>query len=192
MLPAGNDRPAPEATEPPGLTELFREFLSVGVSGFGGAMPFGRRMLVERRCWLTEAEFNELMSLCQFLPGPNIVNVSLAVGLRFRGLLGALAAITGILGVPVLLVVGAGILYDHFGHFAVVDRALRGIAVVAAGLVFATGVKMSRALPRAVAVWAFFAASCLTVGLLHLPLGWVLPALAVLSVSWAWQRERTG
>lgn len=174
----------------PGLGVLFREFLGVGVSGFGGAMPFGRRMLVERQRWLTEAEFNELMSLCQFLPGPNIVNVSLAVGLRFRGLPGACAAILGILGVPVALVVCAGILYDHFGHFAVVDRALRGIAAVAAGLVFATGVKMARVLPRHAAVWIFFAASFIGVAWARLPLGWVLPALALLSIGWAWHREK--
>ena len=64
-------------------TDLFVGFLKVGLSGFGGVLPFARRMLVEQRRWLTEREFIEVLSLSQFLPGPNIVNVSIIVGSRF-------------------------------------------------------------------------------------------------------------
>ena len=52
-------------------------------------MPWARRMLVEERRWLTAQEFTDLFGLCNFLPGPNIVNVSVVVGARFDGPRGA-------------------------------------------------------------------------------------------------------
>ena len=45
-------------------------------------------------------EFNDILALCQFLPGPNIVNVSAVFGMRVRGVAGALACLTGLLGPP--------------------------------------------------------------------------------------------
>jgi len=48
-------------------------------------MPFARRMLVEERRWLNAEEFTDVLSLCQLLPGPNIVNVAVCVGARFHG-----------------------------------------------------------------------------------------------------------
>ena len=80
------------ATATPTLRELFFGFMQVGVSGFGGVLPFARRMLVEERRWLTADEFNEVLSLGQFLPGPNIVNVSVIVGRRFHRVAGSIVA----------------------------------------------------------------------------------------------------
>jgi len=69
----------------PTVGELFRGLLSIGIIGFGGVLPWARRMVVEQRRWLTPAEFTDLLGLCQFLSGPNIVNFATAVGSRFRG-----------------------------------------------------------------------------------------------------------
>ena len=63
-------------------------------------MPFARRMLVEERRWLTEHEFVEVLSLSQFLPGPNIINVSIIVGSRFAGPAGSFAASLGLMLMP--------------------------------------------------------------------------------------------
>src|SRR5579863_6568850 len=88
--------PAEGGRDSPGPGDLFLAFLTVGLSGFGGVLPFARRMLVERRAWLSQAQFNETLALCQTLPGPNIVNVSVVVGARFAGVAGAVAAVTGL------------------------------------------------------------------------------------------------
>ncbi len=172
----------------PDLREIFCEFMYVGLSGFGGALPFGQRMLVERRRWLSEQEFNETLSLCQLLPGPNIVNVACIVGQRFRGLPGVLAAGAGILGLPILLAVGAGILYGRYGQSLAVNRALHGVAAGAAGLVIATGIKMARALPLVWPVWLFVILAFVGAALTRLPLVALLPVLGGLSVTWAWRR----
>jgi chromate transporter len=82
------------------LGELYRGFLHAGARGFGGAMPWARRMLVEERRWLTAQEFTDVFSLCNFLPGPNIVSVSVIVGSRLAGPRGAVTAFAGLLTVP--------------------------------------------------------------------------------------------
>ena len=64
--------PAPR----PSTTALFVGFLNIGLMGFGGVLPMARRLLVEDKRWLTPAEFNELLALCQFLPGGNIMTLS--------------------------------------------------------------------------------------------------------------------
>jgi len=71
--------------DPPTIGALFAGFFSIGICGFGGVLPWARRMIVEQRRWLTAAEFTDLLALCQFLPGPNIINLSVALGSRFRG-----------------------------------------------------------------------------------------------------------
>ena len=180
--------PVPAASrDVPGLRVLFYEFMYVGLSGFGGALPFGQRMLVEQQRWLTEEEFNETLSLCQLLPGPNIVNVACIVGQRFRGLPGVLAAGGGILGLPILLAIGAGILYGRYGQSLAVNRALHGVAAGAAGLVVATGIKMARALPLVWPVWLFVILAFVGAALTRLPLLAMLPVLGGLSVVWAWR-----
>jgi len=67
--------------EPPSLSELFLAFFAVSLSGFGGTLPWAYRMVVEKRRWMTAAEFSEVFSLCQFLPGANVVNFSVVFGM---------------------------------------------------------------------------------------------------------------
>ena len=86
-----------EAPAPPSLPALFLGFMAAGMVGFGGVMPWARRMVVERRRWLTAAEFTDLLGLCQFLPGGNIINVTIALGARFHGATGAATAFTGLM-----------------------------------------------------------------------------------------------
>src|SRR5579863_2491216 len=100
----------------PGPGALFMAFLGVGLSGFGGVLPFARRMLVEKRAWLSGEAFNETLALCQTLPGPNIVNVSVVVGARFAGPAGALAAVTGLMAAPVAIVLVLASLYGRYGE----------------------------------------------------------------------------
>ena len=79
----------------PSCGELARGFCEIGLLGFGGVLPWARWMVVEQRRWLTGAEFTDLLALCQFLPGPNVVNLSVALGARFQGARGALASLAG-------------------------------------------------------------------------------------------------
>ncbi len=76
----------PSATAPaPSHAELFLAFFKITLSGFGGTLPWTRRMFVEKKRWMTAEEFNDVYALCQFLPGPNIVNLTAVFGSRMRG-----------------------------------------------------------------------------------------------------------
>ncbi|MBV9537810.1 MAG: chromate transporter [Acidisphaera sp.] len=139
----------------PGLRALFAGFFEVGMLGFGGVLPLARRMIVERRRWLTAPEFTDLLALCQFLPGGNIINVSVTVGLRFRGVPGALAALLGLLAAPTAVALALAAVYMRTRDEPAVRRLFAGLAAAAAGLVLATAIKIARPLigqPRALAV----------------------------------------
>ena len=185
--PAAGDAPA--AT--PGLAELFVGFLMVALPAFGGVLPWAHRSLVEQRRWLSSEEFTDMLALCQILPGPNIVNMSIAVGSRFRGLPGACAALFGLLGAPVTIVIILGALYGRYGELPGIRGMLAGIAAAAAGLIVAMAGKIAMPLlrrhfaPTAVfALLAFFG-----VAVMRWPLHWVLLAVAPLSIAAAWRRR---
>src|ERR1700749_1528175 len=82
---------APEHAPAPTTREIFMGFLGLGLTSFGGALPLARRTIVDRHRWLTAAEFTDLLGLCQFLPGGNVINLSVALGMRFHGWGGAVA-----------------------------------------------------------------------------------------------------
>ena len=180
---------APPSTTP-GTRELFLRFTQVAVSGFGGVGPWAQRMLVEERRWLSAEEFTDMMSLCQFLPGPNIVNVAVCVGARFHGVRGALAAFAGLMAAPFAIVLGLGVLYTRYGDVPEVASAFRGISAAAAGFIVAIGLKMaaSRRLRSAMAVFAVI--TFISIALVRLPLGVFLLVAAPASVAVAFWRRK--
>src|SRR3954467_2802244 len=112
----------------PGLAELFVAFVMVSLSGFGGVLAWTRRMIVERRHWMTAEEFNAAYSLCNFLPGPNIVHCSVVFGSRIAGPGGAVVPVAGLIGPPVALVLVCAALYAQFGQVDAVCHVLVRLA----------------------------------------------------------------
>ena len=139
----------------PDLKALFLGFSSVGLSGFGGVLPFARRMLVEERQWMAAEEFNAQLGLCQFLPGPNVVNLAVLVGKRYQGLAGAIVAPVGLLAGPFLIVLLLALLYDHYGSLPLAQGMLRGIAAAGCGLLFAMAWRMGSAIKDKMAFLPF-------------------------------------
>ena len=177
--------PSPRAT----TRALFTEFLMVGMSGFGGVMPFARRMMVERRGWLSEQEFTEVLALAQFLPGPNIVNVAIIVGRRFQGVAGAFAATTGLMLMPLVVVLLLATVYARFAQIDAVRGACDGVSAAASGLVLAMGIRMARPIARTPWQMGIAALAFVAIGIARLPLLWVLAALVPLAVGIAWRRR---
>src|SRR5262245_24126109 len=137
-----------EATpaSPPTVLELFISFATISLSGFGGVLYWSRRVLVERRKWMTPAEFNDAYALCQILPGPTIVNLSVVFGRSIRGLPGAAVALMGLIGPGVVIVIFFAFLYSIFGTIEGLQRMLTGVAAAAAGLVISMTGKMAEPL----------------------------------------------
>jgi chromate transporter len=175
--------PVPPGASPPSLAEIFIGFLTLSLIAFGGALPLAYREIVQRRRWLDDQEFTDLLGLCQFLPGGNVINLSVAIGMKFRGVAGALAGLLGMILVPSLVVIGLGVLYQRTHDDPHVRHLFAGLAAAAAGLLVAMGLKIAWALRRepvlgVIAVLAFIAIAMLRVPLL--PTMFILTPISIL------------
>ena len=183
--PAAMAAPDLSRSTPPGLLALFAAFARMSLSGFGGALAFARRGIVEQHRWMTAEEFNETFALCHFLPGPNIVNLSVVFGSRFRGVPGSIAAFAGLVGPPVVIVTILAVLYGRYGEIDALRRILGGVSCAAIGLLISTVFRMMlplikrRDLVGLVVMLAVFAA----IGLLRLSLPAVLLVAIPLSLA---------
>jgi chromate transporter len=180
--------PAPSPADRPTLAAVFRAFAVVSLSGFGGALPWARRMIVERKRWMSAEEFNEAFALSQFLPGPNVINFSVVFGARFGGAPGAAVALAGLLGPPLAIVMVLAILYARFGDIEMLSRVLAGVTAAAVGLLIAVVAKMAAPMflgrwnsGPVIAILAFIG-----VAIMQWPLPIVFAVLAPVSVAFAW------
>lgn len=184
--------PALPRPQPQSLSDLFFSFSILALQGFGGVLAVVQRELVEKKKWMTNEEFVEEWAVAQIMPGPNVVNLSVMIGERYFGWRGALAGLAGMLTFPTLVVLGAALLYAHFAQNPQVAGALRGMAAVAAGMVAATAFKLAAPLkkhPLGQGLCALLAALCFAmVGLLHWPLGWVVPGLGLVACALTWRK----
>jgi chromate transporter len=179
-----------DATIRPSLAALFLGFFTVGVYGFGGVLPWARRMVVEQKRWLTAGEFTDMLGLCQFLPGGNIMNVTIALGARFHGIAGAVAAFLGLMTGPVAIVIGLGVIYDRYAELPMVRHGFAALAAAAAALVLANALKIAAPLRSRPLGLAIAAVTFVAIAVLRLPLPWALPTLAALSTVLLWRFGR--
>lgn len=181
-----------ERPRPRSLGELFWAFTWLALQGFGGVLAVVQRELVERRRWLTNEEFLEDWAVAQILPGPNVVNLSLMVGDRYFGARGAVAAVAGMLLLPMLLVVGVAAVYALFADHPRVAGALRGMGAVAAGLVAGVGCRLAASLLKhplgPLPCGLLAAATFVAMTVLRLPLAWVLPAVGGAACALTWRK----
>ena len=191
--------PVPPATasaevspRPESPRELFIAFTLLALQGFGGVIVVAQRVLCEEKRWLKPVEFLEMLSIGQVVPGPNVCNVALMLGDRFFGWRGAVAALGGLLTVPFGIVLSLVAVYARWAANPAVAGALRGMGAVSAGLIAGTVLKLAQSLrvnPLGVpACVVLGAAAFVLVGLLRLPLVWVLPAIGAVACGLAWRR----
>ena len=179
---------------PQSRLDLFRSFSILALQGFGGVLAVAQCELVDRKQWLTAEEFVEDSAVAQILPGPNVVNLALMIGDRHFGLSGALAALAGMLCLPLIIVITLVALFSGLADMPQVQGALRGMGAVAAGLITATGLKLVPSIgknPMGKSVCATLASlTFICVAFLHLPLAQILLLLGLPACCWAWWRLR--
>jgi chromate transporter len=178
--------PTPTAFVPPPLLEIYTTFTKVALSGFGGVLPVSRHALVEKKKWLTEKEFAEQLAISQLLPGPNIVNLSVALGDKFHGVSGSLAAVAGLFSVPFLLFMTLGWGYHFFSDSLWLKKALLGISAAAAGLIICTAMKLVKSMSRQSWAFAITVAAFIGIVVLHRPLFQVVLIVGVTAVALAY------
>ncbi len=186
--------PAPDlpASIPPGLSALFVAFAKISLAGFGGVLVWARRGIVDQHRWMTADEFNETYALCHFLPGPNVVNLSVVFGSRFRGIPGSIAAFAGLLGPPVVIMTILAALYVRYGEIDALRRILAGVSCAAVGLLLSAVFRMMMPLVkrRDLVALVLLAAVFAAIGLLRLPLAAVLLVAIPLSIALSFAMRR--
>ena len=189
--------PAPDIPEsatstPPGLIALFVAFAKMSLAGFGGVLVWARRGIVDQHRWMTADEFNETYALCHFLPGPNVVNLSVVFGSRFRGIPGSVAAFAGLLGPPVVIMTALAALYARYGEIDALRRILAGVSCTAVGLLLSAVFRMMMPLVkrRDLVALVLLATVFVAIGLLRLPLPAVLLVAIPLSIALSFALRR--
>jgi chromate transporter len=177
---------------PASLGEMFWAFTLLALQGFGGVLAVSQRMLCERKRWMSHKQYVEALALAQVLPGPNVCNLALIVGDRFFGWRGAFTALAALMAAHLVLVLAITVAYSHYATVPAVAGAVRGMGVVSAGLIFATGLKLLPALRnnamRLPACVLFGGVAFVAVALFGLPLAGVLFGLGLLACALAWWR----
>ena len=174
---------------PKSLGELFVAFTLLAIQGFGGVLAVSQRMLCERKRWLSQEQFVEVLAMSHVLPGPNVCNLALLVGDRFFGWRGAFTALAGMMAVPLAIVLALTVLYAQFALEPAVAGALRGMGAVTAGLIIGTGLTLARTLQgnamRVPACAVVGGATFVALALLHGP-AWISLGIGALASAYAW------
>ncbi len=179
-----------EPAAQPSHLQLFLGMQQVALSSFGGGLSaWSERIVVEERQWMSKEEFITGLTVARLFPGPNQINMAIYIGSRFRGLTGAMAALTGILLLPfsVLMLLGLGYYYLH--ETMAVDRVLAGVITASAGMALSIGFKIAGAYSRDPAAMVLAAASFIAMSVFHVRLVPLVLVAGPLAMAWYWPRD---
>jgi chromate transporter len=177
---------------PPGLGALFLGMLQVALSSFGGGLSaWSQRIVVEQRRWMTNEQFLTGLTVARLFPGPNQINMAVYIGAEFRGLQGALVAMSGMLLLPFSLLLGLGVVYFELHELPAVDRVLAGVVAAAAGMALSMGFKiLDQYWKDPVALGLAFSVF-LSLSLFQARLVPVVLITGPLAMAWYWPRPGT-
>ena len=167
------------------LFELFRSFFKIGLFTFGGGyamVPLIEAEIIERRRWLPQGEFLDLLTLAQSSPGPIAVNTSVFIGYKVRGLHGAAAALLGTVTPSFVIILVIAVFFAGIRHNPVVDAAFKGMRPAVVALIIGPVLSLSRGMHWTMLV--VIAASALAIWWLDWSPIWILAAAAALGIAW--------
>jgi len=175
---------------PPGLRELFFGMLQVALSAFGGGLSaWSQRIVVEQRRWMSNEQFLTGLTVARLFPGPNQINMAVYIGAEFHGLVGAVAALSGMLLVPFSLLMAFGLIYFQIHTLPAVDRLLAGVVAAAAGMALSMGFKILDQYWKDAVALLLAAAVFLALSFFHARLVPVVLISGPLAMIWYWPRS---
>lgn len=136
----------PQKYRKPSLGEIFFSFLRLGLTAFGGPamVAYIKRMTVDREHWIDEESFRDGVSFCQMIPGATAMQTSAYVGLKIRGLVGALASFIGF-GMPAFIImVILAAFYSQTATLPVSIAIFRGLQVIIVAIIASSAVSFGR------------------------------------------------
>lgn len=171
------------------LIEILKSFLKIGAFTFGGGyamIPIIQYEVVNRRKWLSEQEFVELLTIAQAAPGPISLNTAVFVGYKCKGYKGALAAILGVVIPSFVIILLVAMFFHTMRDNRWVDAAFRGMRPAVVALIVAPIVGLAKGLHWVLIAVA--AATALTVWYFGFSPVWLLIAGAMGGALWVAKR----
>lgn len=167
------------------LRTIFGSFFKIGLFTFGGGyamIPLIEREVIDRRRWIEQKEFLDLLTLAQSVPGPISLNTSVFVGYKVRGLSGAVAALLGVVVPSFVILLAVALFFSDVRHNPVVNAAFMGMRPAVVALIIGPVISLSRGMHWS--LLAVIAAAALAVW----GLGWspiyVLAVAAAAGIAW--------
>lgn len=133
------------------LLTLFLTFLKIGVTTFGGGYAMianFQETIVEKKKWLTEDEFMEIITVAESTPGPIAINVATFVGYKKKGFLGSLFATLGVVLPSLVIIFVISLVLDQFMENVYVQYAFNGIKVAVAFLITRAGINLFKKMEK--------------------------------------------
>jgi chromate transporter len=129
--------PTSTGSQSPSITHLFGAFLRLGITAFGGPamIAFMRKMAVTQRHWMDAESFQSGVALCQTIPGATVMQMAAYIGLKIRGVRGALASYIGFCLPAFLLMMALSALYGVTGSLPAVVSVFSGLQVMIVAIV---------------------------------------------------------
>jgi chromate transporter len=178
----------PGAARPPGFASFVRYFLGLGTWGFGGPIAtvgYMQRDLVERRHWMTRADFVDGVALGQTMPGPLAAQVAMWVGYLRRGTFGALAVAAAFIAPSFLLVLTAAAIYRRYSGLPIVQSLFYGIAPVVVAIIAVAAWKLAKLTNKSdKRLWAISVALLLVTAITGAEIAYLFIAAGVFMVLW--------
>jgi chromate transporter len=167
----------------PQLGELFKVFLTAGAVSFGGGvLAYLREFLVRKHGWLDDEDFLDALEVSETLPGLNSVNMSVIVGDRMRGAIGAAVAVTGLMLPGMVVMMTLGVLWEQQRHNPNLGHFLVGVAASAVGLLLTVSLQLGHKQFVRPLDLMIIAVTFVAVSVYQISLGWVLLVLGPLAI----------
>jgi chromate transporter len=168
---------APAGHAPRTLRGLFRYFLRLGASGFGGPIAlvgYMHRDLVEQRGWYTEEHYQQGLAVAQTMPGPLAAQLAMWLGYLERGSLGALLVAVPFVVPPFLIVTAVAIVYARYQGLSVVQDVFFGVGPAVMAIVAIAAVKLARTTNKHdPALWTIAAVLCAVTAVAGAEIAWL-------------------
>jgi len=165
------------------LREIFRVFLTAGSISFGGGVvAYLREYIVRNEKWLGDEQFLDALEVAETLPGLNSVNISVIVGDRLRGALGAVVAVAGLILPGAIVMLGLAAIWEQHRRNPYSTAFLLGVAASAVGLLLTVTLQLGHRQFVRPSDLLIMAATFLAVTVMHVSLVIVLLVIGPIAV----------
>jgi len=174
------------------LRQLAKTFLFIGATSFGGGLTaYVRRIIVENKKWMTNAEFFPGLALSQALPGANVVGISLYIANHLCGPRGVVVALSCLIAPPAVFSFLVAYLYFSFGTLPAMESILKGVAAVACGLMASMFVESAQESLKNRVDIVIFLATFFLIKKGHLSIPYTILIIAPLAI-WYYRPKKAG